>query len=62
MDISKRSIELYVSWINGNREYVMDEIAACDATMTLMAEICLKFQANSDLDLKHFLTHIATYA
>jgi len=59
---AERATELYISWINGNREYVMDEIAECDATMTMLAEISLVFLRNGGTDLEIFLKHIAKYA
>lgn len=62
MQISDHAIVLYVSWINGDRKYVLDQIAASGKKMILMAEICLKFQANNDPDLRHFLSHVAKCA
>ncbi len=62
MDKKQRAKELYVSWINGNRDFVMNEIATSDAKMVMMAEITLMFQENSICDLRQFLKHISKYA
>lgn len=60
---TERATELYVSYINGDRQFVMDEISEHRATMTLMAEICLKFLNNGNAgDLRHFLQYVAKYA